>query len=308
LAFSSQKFLSQHVKHSHPSQVCPRTSSRKNFIPGDPCPVNELQEQQHSNPHSQNDIVRGQEVKERSKHTHEKIRQREISNAFSSPLKGQMGSVGENEKMMKEKLRTDQKVNPDGTSKLFVRVGISGIAGVKNGGGGQDFSDKSSLIKHQRTHTGEKPYVCRECGRGFAVNSGLIKHQRTHTGEKPYVCRECGRGFAVKSNLIKHQRTHTGEKPYVCRECGRGFAVKSNLIIHQRTHTGEKPYVCRECGRGFALKSSLIKHQRTHTGEKPYVCRKGKKVISNKTISQQTQENKLYIPIHPLCYASEEAY
>nr|XP_055101860.1 histone-lysine N-methyltransferase PRDM9 [Symphalangus syndactylus] len=273
LAFSSQKFLSQHVARHHSSQSFPGPSARKFLQPENPCLGDQNQEQQYSDPRSCNVKTKGQEIKERSKLLNKRTWQREISRAFSSPPKGQMGSCRVGKRIMEEESRTGQKVNPGNTGKLFVGAGISRIAEVKFGECGQGFSDKSDVITHQRTDTGEKPYVCRECGRGFSDKSSLLRHQRTHTGEKPYVCRECGRGFSQKSHLLSHQRTHTGEKPYVCRECGRGFSDKSHLLNHQRTHTGEKPYVCRECGRGFSQKSHLLRHQRTHTGEKPYVCR-----------------------------------
>ncbi|XP_057348888.1 LOW QUALITY PROTEIN: histone-lysine N-methyltransferase PRDM9-like [Manis pentadactyla] len=257
LAFSSQKFLSQHVECNHPSQILPQTTAGKHLQPEDPCPGQ----------HSWSDKAEVQEVKERSKPLLKSLRQKRISGDFSNPPKGQMGCSRTHKRMIEAS--TDQKVNPEDTDKLFVGVGMS--VRVKYRRCGQGFNDRSNLIQHERTHTGEKPYVCRECGRGFTQKSDLIRHERTHTGEKPYVCRECGRGFTQTSNLIRHERTHTGEKPYVCRECGRGFTQTSNLIRHERTHTGEKPYVCRECGRGFTRKSRLILHERTHTGEKPYV-------------------------------------
>ncbi|XP_061885548.1 zinc finger protein 40 [Entelurus aequoreus] len=51
-------------------------------------------------------------------------------------------------------------------------------------------------------------YKCEYCHRPCAKPSVLLKHIRSHTGERPYPCVTCGFSFKTKSNLYKHKKSH----------------------------------------------------------------------------------------------------
>ncbi|XP_069066872.1 zinc finger protein 721-like [Pleurodeles waltl] len=155
----------------------------------------------------------------------------------------------------------------------------------------QEFKYNNNLVVHERIHSGEKCFSCRQCWKIFGCEKSLQRHQRQHNRgqkqhkqetESTFTCSKCKRTFEWETSLIIHQCSYQAERPFKCATCGQTFKTESNLKAHEQVHTGEKWYSCEECGEGFNRKISLRKHEMIHTGHTPFECSKcGRGFCSN---------------------------
>ncbi|XP_011055241.1 PREDICTED: zinc finger protein 236-like isoform X2 [Acromyrmex echinatior] len=157
---------------------------------------------------------------------------------------------------------TTLDVRADSNPSVSEKVLMAAVAEKKS----MDRADENIVKKEIKEYTNK----CKYCPKTFRKPSDLIRHIRTHTGERPYKCDHCNKSFAVKCTLDSHMKVHTGKKTFCCHVCSSLFATKGSLKVHMRLHTGSKPYKCLVCDLRFRTsghkKVHMLKHAREHKG------------------------------------------
>ncbi|XP_064092735.1 zinc finger and BTB domain-containing protein 14-like isoform X44 [Macrobrachium nipponense] len=110
-----------------------------------------------------------------------------------------------------------------------VQSGAHQMVGVERIWSGRPFGDQVAT-------PARKVHRCSYCSYGTYYTTSLRKHIRIHTKEKPFVCSVCPFRTTQPENLRRHLFVHSEERPYSCQFCPFKTVQKCNLRTHITKH------------------------------------------------------------------------
>lgn len=154
------------------------------------------------------------------------------------------------------------------------------------------FCSPKYLMKHVKSHTGDKHFECNVCCKRFTGQDRLNSHYNTHTNDYRYECDRCPKIFKYLTGLTRHEATHTGVKLYKCNLCNKSFTHSYTLSEHLLTHdaSNKNRYQCDVCDKGFTRATSLNRHKAIHIDHRPFECNACEKRFRRKGHLQKHSE------------------
>ncbi|KAL0963123.1 hypothetical protein UPYG_G00350040 [Umbra pygmaea] len=168
---------------------------------------------------------------------------------------------------------------------------------------GRSYSRAADMRRHQRSHTGERPYKCTHCERSFQYPFDLKRHQRKGTGSGPSPCCPYVEGFDQKDDLkaqcsvahlghwsgsdsddkvgikstlrakLENNESSPGEEGLQkYPECDVPFSQESQLKQHRLIHSNGDPLRCKRCSKTCHDADALAKHVQMHHGAHLFQC------------------------------------
>lgn len=118
------------------------------------------------------------------------------------------------------------------------------------------FKSINALRRHNRCHTagGGYSHACHLCPYKSLDKSTLIRHLRTHNGERPFQCAICKYAFTTKANCERH----VSKRHHKCKSTkdDRQKSLDSNLSSSASTTNSSLAALCQVAPLNLSVRSN----------------------------------------------------
>nr|CAD7598540.1 unnamed protein product [Timema genevievae] len=92
---------------------------------------------------------------------------------------------------------------------------------------------KTHIIRchHKTMGLSKETFPCSLCGKVYQSNNGIIKHMRSHTGERNFVCDLCGKHFMHAFDLSKHKKSSIHNEELAAQQKSKRINKKSSSFL-----------------------------------------------------------------------------
>ena len=118
------------------------------------------------------------------------------------------------------------------------------------------FRSYPERLRRMEEINSENRFKCHICPKTYSQKESLVRHEKTHYEEKSFECEICNKTFRRKDHLKRHQNlTHKRTLFYHKEKCGHP-STSQNIPALPRN------FSCDNCGRIFSDHSNCKRHKK----------------------------------------------
>ncbi|KAK3633336.1 hypothetical protein LTR56_007984 [Elasticomyces elasticus] len=144
-----------------------------------------------------------------------------------------------------------------------------------------DFISRMAAEHHLEVEHNLPPlyFMCQQegCTQAYSSMAHIVRHERTHTEDRPFICGDCGIRTSTQSNLTIHARDRC---TIALAQCAAPGCQTSGTAVEVYNHSMVDHDYCRGCESVLTYNSEAVSTYGTLTMRQQHICNAGPDIIT----------------------------